>query len=462
MGRSRRRSVMVLATEQRNNSLPTTPPRVWMILYTEDIPSQQRLMKFAVLGCTSQAIALIQEAIRLGHEVTVAYDAASGRQSLRAAAPNIRFRDHWEELLGDREIDALIVAGPILVEDVPSDVQERRDDQLRKLIQASVPLVVIPPVCEAIVGFELEMIRRDVKGIIVPAWGAPLHLAIGEIAQWTDERSAAAAGKIELLAIERFLPVRQRAEVLPAFAHDAEILRRIAGPLLRLTASGTTRDGEAKPSLANATVHADTESGFPCRWSVGPANDFAGAMLTLQGSSSNLTLKMPTSGAWELTNPAGENKSFSFNSAQAVLGELERVIPTGAEPKLTWLHACRAVEAMEAIDRSVARNRAIELYNEEPSEESSFKGIMAASGCLMLLGTLAAIACAGGIAVFLPPGKRTGEAGPGQYGQFHSYWTWLQVCLIVPLAIFLLVQLLSLGLSRHLRSKAQPAAKIAD
>lgn len=419
-------------------------------------------MKLAVLGVTPHAVALIREAIRLGHEVTVAYDAASGKQSLRDAVPTVRFRDEWEELLGNREIDALLVAGPVLVEDVAADVQERRDDQLRKLIQAGVPLLIIPPVCEAIVGFELEMIRRDVNGIIVPAWGAPLHPALDELAQWTSDKSAAALGKIELLAMERFLPVRQRGDVLPAFAHDAEILRRIAGSLVRLTASGATRDGEAKPSLANATVHADAEMGFPCRWSVGPANDFVGAMLTLQGSSGNLTLKMPVAGAWELIEPSDETESFSISSVQAVLGELDQAIHISKEPKTTWLHACRAVEAMEAIDRSVARGRAIELYNEEPSEESSFKGIMAASGCLMLLGTLAAVSCAGGLAVFFPPGKRTGEADPVQYGQFHSYWIWLQVCLIAPLAVFLLVQLLSFGLSRHLRSKQQPAAKIAD
>ena len=63
----------------------------------------------------------------------------------------------------------------------------------------------------------------------------------------------------------------------------------------------------------------------------------------------------------------------------------------------------------------------------------------------------------------LSPGKANGRTpGPLQYGQFHSYWTWLQICLIAPLAAFLLVQLLSFGLSRHLRSKQERAAKIAD
>lgn len=421
-------------------------------------------MKLALLGSTPQAIAFVQGAVRLGHDVTVAYDAGSHKASLRDAIPVLRFRDDWENLLGEREIDALIVAGPTLPEDVPSDLQERRDDQLRKLIQAGVPLIVIGPVCEAIVGFELEMIRRDVNGIVVPAWAGPLHPMLADVAQWSDDKSAAALGKIELLGIERFLPLRQRGDVLPAFAHDAEILRRLAGPLVRLTASGAGRDGESKPSLANLTVHAEAEAGYPCRWSVAAASSFVGAQLTLQRSADNLVLSMPAAGPWELTNPAGDRETRLLDGVAAVLNELERAIQTGAEPKVSWLNACRAVEAMEAIDRSISRNRAIELYNEEHSEESSFKGIMAASGCLMLLGTLAAVSCTGALAVFFPPGKHTVEAGPAQYGQFHSYWTWLQICLIAPLAVFLVVQLLSFGLSRHLRSKrqAQPAANIAD
>jgi hypothetical protein len=419
-------------------------------------------MKLAVLGYTPAAIAFLQQALRLGHEVRVAYDAGGGKQELRDAVPTIRLRDDWEDLLGEREIDALIVAGPSLPEDVPSDVQERRDDQLRKLIQAGVPLVIIPPVCEAIVGFELEMIRRDVQGVIVPAWGGPLHPAINDLLDCHDSHSAKAAplGKAELVSIERSLPLRTRSRVLAAFAHDAEILRRIAGPFKRLTATGASSQGESKPSLSNLSVHA--EGDVPIRWSVGMNGDSSRATLSEVGSEGSITLSMPDQGGWQLAGPGLERSYDPHDSVAALIGELQSCLEHSAQPRITWLDACRAVEAMEAIDRSIARNRAIELYNEEPSEESSFKGIMAASGCLMLLGTLAALSCAGGLAIFFPPGKRTGALGPEQYGQFHSYWTWLQVCLIVPLAAFLLVQLLSFGLSRHLRNKQPPAAKIAD
>lgn len=420
-------------------------------------------MKLALLGSTPQATAFLQGAARLGHEITTAYDAGGDKPLLREAFPTLRFRDDWEDLLGDREIDALLVAGPTLPEDVPADLRERRDDQLRKLIQAGVTLIVIPPVCEAIVGFELEMIRRDVQGIVVAAWAGPLHSALDELAEFLSSKSAAGLGKIELISIERSMPLRQRSDVLPAFAHDAEIMRRLAGPLLRLSAAGAARDAESKPSLANVVVSADAAPG-PLRWSAISDAALRWAKVTLHGAADSVTLTMPAAGTWQLTAPDLQREYEPLDSVAAVLGELESALASTRQPAVSWLNACRAVEAMEAIDRSLARNRAIELYNEEHSEESSFKGIMAASGCLMLLTTLAAVSCAGGLALIFPPGKGTGDSDPAQYGQFHSYWTWLQVCLIVPLAVFLLAQLLSFGLSRHLRSKQdrQPAAKIAD
>jgi len=422
------------------------------------------IMKLALLGYTPQALAFLRGAARLGHEIVAAYDAGKERTALRDAIPTIRLRDDWENLLGSRDVDAVIVAGPVLAEDIPSDVRERRDDQLRKLIQAGVPLLVIPPVCEAIVGFELEMIRKDVQGIVIPAVAAPLHAVWNELEQVSREGTGPdfgtlwGIGDIEAATLERYLPVRQRSDVLAVFAHDAHLLRRLVGPMRRIAASGGSRGEETKPSLANLAVSAQGEATFPARWSVAPVGDFVGAKLIVQGTNDRLTLLMPAGeAAWELSSPSGRQTYPPLNAVAAVLSELDAAISSQATPAVSWLETCRAVEAMEAIDRSLLRNRAVDLYNEDHSEESSFKGIMAASGCLLLLGTIAALLCAGVLTVVFRPEKGTGA----------TYWGWMQVCLIAPLAIFLLAQLLSFGLSRHLRAKRTNSdeeipAKIAD
>lgn len=403
-------------------------------------------MKLALLGCTPQTLALVEVAVRLGHEVVAAFDADRERTQLREAVPGIRIRDDWESLLAARDVDGVVVAGPRLPEDTASDVQERRDDQLRKLIQNDVPLLVIPPVCEAIVGFELEMIRKDVRGIIVPALGAPLHPAWDDLEPWLSRMSATAGGTVELVTFERLLTSRQRAEVLTAFAADAEIMRRIVGPLRRITASGGGSGEGGKRSLSGLAVQVEGEAPFPIRWSVAPPADSAGGRLTAVAGTERMMLLMPEGReAWKLRGGGLDRDYESFCPLSAALNELENAIAFRSLPSVTWLDACRGTEAMEAIDRSLQRARSIDLHNEEHSEESSFKGVMAAGGCMLLLATVVALVCSGIIPALVPPAERSGS----------TYWAWAQVCFLVPLALFLGAQLLSFGLAHHLRAKGK-------
>jgi hypothetical protein len=56
-----------------------------------------------------------------------------------------------------------------------------------------------------------------------------------------------------------------------------------------------------------------------------------------------------------------------------------------------WENACRANEIADSVEISLKKRRAIELYDEEISEHSTFKVVMAAGGCLILLGILVAV-----------------------------------------------------------------------
>jgi hypothetical protein len=103
------------------------------------------------------------------------------------------------------------------------------------------------------------------------------------------------------------------------------------------------------------------------------------------------------------------------------------------------------VEVLEAVERSLARGRTIELYREEISEASSFKGTMAVWGCLLLLLGLAAFLAAGFVAwVF----------GLNSAGPTGSWLSW-QICLLLPFALFLLLQLLSFGIPAHEQRKRE-------
>src|SRR5436190_568094 len=128
-------------------------------------------MKLALLGCDNEALALLEEATRPpGHALVAAYDTAEFRARVAELWPKARLDEDWESLLLGDLADVVIVARGRLDPSRSTGfaADERRNDQLRKLVQAAVPLIVIQPGCEAIVGYELDMIRHDVDGTIVP------------------------------------------------------------------------------------------------------------------------------------------------------------------------------------------------------------------------------------------------------------------------------------------------------
>jgi len=73
---------------------------------------------------------------------------------------------------------------------------------------------------------------------------------------------------------------------------------------------------------------------------------------------------------------------------------------TSGEPvRPDWHDALRTMELADAIDHSLHRGRTIELQFGKPSEQATFKGMMAGLGCgllmLALFGTILATAVAG-------------------------------------------------------------------
>src|SRR5262245_18370957 len=122
-------------------------------------------MKLALLGADDESLQLVRWAVVSGgHELVLAADCRQRAAEIRSLAPQVRLQEPWETLMLGTVADAVIVgragAGLSDVSGIADD--ERRADQLRKLAQAAVPMLVVCPACEAIVGFEIDMIRRDV------------------------------------------------------------------------------------------------------------------------------------------------------------------------------------------------------------------------------------------------------------------------------------------------------------
>ena len=119
----------------------------------------------------------------------------------------------------------------------------------------------------------------------------------------------------------------------------------------------------------------------------------------------------------------------------------------GAAEKPDWVDAARSTELTETIDRSLKRGRTVELYNEEYSEASTFKGLMSAIGCCLLVVGMLVVVVVGVLEDFL---RRHVPLVP----------KWPYVLLAV-LGAFLALQLLLLA-TRHPDLGAGPTANPGD
>lgn len=407
-------------------------------------------MKLALLGSDVDSLDLVRWAVEVGgHELVAVYEAGRFEAEVRAIAPRARTGENWEALVLGSAAEAVIVGLDAIGTDEASGIDgaERRADQFRKLAQAAVPMIVVCPACEAIVGFEIEMIRRDVNGVIVPFVAAAEHRAVARLAEIVAQGEKSSLGTIEQITFEREQADRSREAVLFRLAQDVTLLRRLIGAIRSVSATGQAatfgRDPlgpkpKELPNLANLSVFLSGETGLAARWSIGPGSPEASGRLIVVGEQGKATLHMPAGDEWvlEISGPRSARETFDSSPHYAEAFQAPEAAPVATAGDSPWLAACRDQEAAEAVDRSLARGRTIELFGEEHTEADSFKGVMAMGGCLMLLLVLGVAFTAA-----LAEGLRL----PIRAWPIVRAWP---VCLLVPVGIFLLMQLLQLAVKR--------------
>jgi hypothetical protein len=407
-------------------------------------------MKLALLGADDESLALIRWAVREGgHELVSAFDLAGRTNDVQAIAPQVRLNEDWESLVLGSTVDAVIIAragaGLTSATGIPDD--ERRAEQLRKLAQAAVPMLVFCPACEAIVGFEIEMIRRDVGGVILPVFLESTNLDFHYFFDLYQKHDSSPIGRVEQILIERQQLDRSRNSVLTRFARDVALIREQLGDVRSINASGPPvtlgRDplgpkSKELPSLANLSMQMGGDWDVALRWSMGPVVEREGATVVLLGSQGRAKLSMPADGPWvkELQGDVHELPSAAESNAAFNLRQLQHARDEPPAWSQAWLNACRDQEVAEAVDRSLARGRTIELFGEEHTEEDSFKGVMAVGGCLLLSMALLVVFVA-----TVVEGLRL----PLRDWMIWKYWP---IYLLVPVVVFLLLQLLQFAVKR--------------
>jgi predicted dehydrogenase len=380
-------------------------------------------MKFALLGVDDTTAALARFlATQPAHAITAVYGVEADAPWLAALSPTTQPADSWEALLHDPLADAVIVA---------SGPAEERAEQLGKLVRASVPLLVCSPTCDVVTAYELEMIRRDTQAPLVPLIPGRLHPAILRLLELVNQGEQGPLGQIEQAVVERSLVQRGREPVLRQFTRDVSLLRALAGEVHRVSAMGPQ---SRSSSWNNLNVQMITGHGAILRWTAQPADSDDLGKLIVVGSRRKAVLDMLSRDLWTLTVRGSETLTETFESADelaCVLDAFQSALQ-GDPYSPRWQDACRDIEIAATAERSLARGRTVEMYEEEISEEATFKGIMAVGGCAMLLLGLTAFLIAAVVEGLQLPFRN------------HVLWQLWPVYLLVPIVFFLLLQFLQL------------------
>ncbi len=381
-------------------------------------------MRFALLGTDDRIDLVAAAAGAAGHDVVAASDLPAGGRRTPVVP--------WQDLLDATVCDAVLVGS--------GGWSEMRAEATRALVQAGRPLLVSHPVeLSMLWAWELEMIRQDAGGPLVPLLPDRLHPFVGRLRTQLEAAVAEAGpfGPVESLEFVRRSARRQRDRVLAWLARDVDLVRAVVGEPARVAALGVAPDAE--PSAWNSlTVGLTGPTTVPVRWQVagGSQEQLELALVCERG---RVTILIPDdwSRPWEWQESGQPAEEAWFDRAGAMLDLLAKPPTSVSEgiPAARWADAARAIEVTEAVPRSLVKGRAVDLHQEEFSELGTFRGTMASAGCGLILLALALLLVAtlvGGLA---------NEFGWDLGGRIAGAWP---AVVLVALGGFLLLQLLPL------------------
>jgi hypothetical protein len=128
-----------------------------------------------------------------------------------------------------------------------------------------------------------------------------------------------------------------------------------------------------------------------------------------------------------------------WNAPHAAL-EILALAREEVETESNWHDAARNVELADAIDRSLAKGRTIDLHHEEFTDVGTFKGTMASAGCGLLAAGLVLVVVVAIVHTLAI------QAGWNRLARILDGWPYL---ILIIFGLFLLLQLLVLvGKSR--------------
>ncbi len=336
-------------------------------------------MKFALLGDDPVVLPLLRVlAEQPDHRLLRAALLGRLEAEILQIVPSVKIVSGWEELLAG-ELAAILVCGSA----------EKIGVSARQLASAGRPLVVFPQG-----GWDTELIyelslSRDDNGVrLIPICQWLLHPVLQNFRRDADSAGDAAEivhlkweWEIETQPGEEFPPERVSDYLLP----DVGLLRWLGGEYHQVTAinSSTLTGG-----IAMATVTLTGENLPDAVWSLRPVNGPSHWQLAITQRSGTTTFQ--GSAADGNVVQAGSEDAAPFDAGTAILRFMEQSL-SSPHARPDWTDLTRDFEVLDAVRRSLARRRTIDLHFETTSERSLFKTQMTAIGCGTLLLTMFAV-----------------------------------------------------------------------
>jgi hypothetical protein len=193
------------------------------------------------------------------------------------------------------------------------------------------------------------------------------------------------------------------------------------------------------------------------RWQAASGGE-PGLRVALAGDRGVATVEIPDDWSrpwtWSATGQADDRQAF--DAPAAILDRFEAAWAAGQGggdgagapdaapiPAATWADAARAIELADAVPRSLARGRAVDLHQEEFSDLGTFRGTMASLGCGIILAALVLVVLAtlvGGVAH---------EFGWGFGGWLAGTWPFVALAALGGFLVLQLLPVLVAGSRRH-------------
>lgn len=363
-------------------------------------------MRFALL-CDDPLVMPLVAALDAnvdGHKLTHAVRITPNADSLLHGLANVRFDDHWEDLLVAKDVDAVIVGG--------SDSQIL--EGAKQLATARIPIMFVPRADQgSTFAYELGLIRDDNHLLLWPLLWHRFDRAAIQLKQSLKDGEL---GRVQFLQLQRSLSQPSPGmPIAPSIVDDELLLdvdlpRWLIGDYDQVTALQTAATSEG---VQMQSVVLAGRSLPESNWSINSVPGPGVWKLTVRGERGVALLQREDQSRQLIYEFNGQRtEGNERQTAQDALAAFVLSVPTrdhgSANPMSKhdangiWGELIKCYETVDATHRSVRRRRTIEMHFEPMSERAIFKTQMTAIGCGLLMATFFLTLCYLGIASLVP------------------------------------------------------------